>query len=83
MPRTPSLGPANDWEGRLDLGELDEPGRSVADDEASGVIIADAELRWLYHPYDGGADVIAATTRQRDQLMAEFSDWLSRLPGGL
>ncbi|GAA1516621.1 hypothetical protein GCM10009677_57390 [Sphaerisporangium rubeum] len=32
--------------------------RAVTDDEISNVLLGPANLRWLYHPYDGGIDVI-------------------------
>jgi len=35
--------------------------RAVADDEIYSVILCPPDLRWLYHPYDGGADVILPT----------------------
>ena len=28
--------------------------RQVADDVIANVLLADTDLRWLYHPYDGG-----------------------------
>ncbi|MCO5969300.1 DUF3885 domain-containing protein [Actinoallomurus soli] len=57
--------------------------RAVADDEIAYAIIAPLDLRWLYHPYDGGADVIAPTTDDRDGLKARLTDWLSAHPLGL
>ncbi|WP_086821718.1 hypothetical protein [Allokutzneria sp. NRRL B-24872] len=81
----------DDPEYALDLyisSQLHEPGcfdqvlRYIADDRAREVIIADTALRWLYHPYDGGADVILATSRERDLLKAKFSDWLSARADG-
>ncbi len=62
---------------------LDPLLRLVADDVTAEVIIADTDLRWLYHPYDGGADVIAATVAERDVLRDKYSDWLSARPDGL
>ncbi|TQS31246.1 hypothetical protein FLW16_00640 [Microbispora sp. KK1-11] len=41
------------------------------------------DLRWLYHPYDGGADVIAPTRTERDALKERHRDWLSAHPLGL
>jgi hypothetical protein len=35
----------------------------VADDMTGGIIITTAKMRWLYRPYDGGADVIDVSTR--------------------
>jgi hypothetical protein len=56
---------------------LDPLLRDVADNRASAVIVADAEMRWLYHPYDGGADAIAATSHGRDLFAYRYRDWLS------
>jgi hypothetical protein len=63
--------------------ELDPLLRLVADDETAGVIITAPDLRWLYHPYDGGADLIAPSTGERDVLASRFADWLSDHPLGL
>jgi hypothetical protein len=57
--------------------------RLVADDVTRGVIITTAEMGWLYAPYDGGADVIAASPGHRDQLRRAHEDWLSAHPSGL
>jgi hypothetical protein len=46
-------------------------------------ILAPPDLTWLYHPYDGGADVIAPTPAQRDALRDRHTDWLSDHPSGL
>jgi hypothetical protein len=62
---------------------LDSLLRAVADDEIDNVIIAPPDLRWLYHPYDGGADVIAPTADDRDGLKERHRDWLSAHPAGL
>lgn len=51
--------------------------KAVADDEEHNVIVAPPSLEWLYHPYDGGADVIAQTTARRDTLRDTHSAWLS------
>lgn len=57
--------------------------RAVADDVTAGVIITTAGMGWLYHPYDGGADVIAASAGHRDELRRAHRDWLSAHPAGL
>lgn len=64
-------------------GVIDELLRAVADDEIAGVILGPSDLRWLYHPYDGGADVIAPTRAERDALKKRHRDWLSAHPLGL
>ncbi len=66
-----------------DRAGLDPLLRSVADWGLAGVIIAPTDLRWLYHPYDGGADVIASTGHERDTLKRRHAAWLSTHPLGL
>jgi hypothetical protein len=67
------------WQG----GELDPLLRLAADDQTTGVIIAPPDLTWLYHPYDGGADVIARHKGERDTLTRRHSDWLPANTHGL
>ncbi|MEW2127429.1 hypothetical protein AB0891_27340 [Streptomyces sp. NPDC007259] len=62
---------------------LDPLLRSVADDVSTGVIIADMNLAQLYHPYDGGADVILADSAGRDAMRERHRGWLSKHPQGL
>jgi hypothetical protein len=57
--------------------------RKVADDVIANVLVADTDLRWLYHPYDGGMDVILPSTAERDALRERHQDWLSAHPDGL
>jgi hypothetical protein len=57
--------------------------RLVADYATGGVIITTAEMGWLHHPYDGGADVIAVSPGHRDQLRRAHTDWLSARRSGL
>ncbi|MGJ6969616.1 DUF3885 domain-containing protein [Streptosporangium sp. G11] len=57
--------------------------RAVADDEINGVLLGPPDLGWLYHPYDGGADVIVSTRAERDELKARHPTWLSDHPAGL
>ncbi|WP_405087873.1 hypothetical protein [Microbispora sp. NBC_01389] len=64
-------------------GIIDTLLRAVADDEIRGVILGPSDLRWLYHPYDGGADVILPTRAERDALKERHRAWLSDHPAGL
>jgi hypothetical protein len=64
-------------------GVLDDLLTSVADEQICGVIIAPPDLRWLYHPYDGGADVLLPTGALRDRLEHRHREWLSVEPSGL
>ena len=65
------------------VGCLDPLLRQVADDVIANVLVADNDLRWLYHPYDGGMDVLLRSPAQRDALRNRHQDWLSAHPGGL
>jgi hypothetical protein len=47
------------------------------------VLITDVALRRIPHPYDGGADVILATSDERDRLRSRHEEWLSAHPLGL
>lgn len=62
--------------------ELDPLLTAVADDMAH-VVLANAQLDWLYCPYDGGADVVLPMTAERDGLRDRHAEWLSSLPSGL
>lgn len=64
-------------------GIIDAVLRAVADDEIYNVILSPPDLRWLYHPYDGGADVILPTRAERDALKNRHRAWLSTDPSGL
>ena len=55
----------------------------VADDIVANTMILSTTGHWVYHPYDGGADVILHTTAKRDRLKAQFSSWLSTRSNGL
>ena len=69
--------------GQFTPGSLDELLRYVADDRTDGVVVTDLAMRWLFHPYDGGMDVIAPSVGERDRLAARFGTWLSDRPDGL
>jgi len=63
-------------------GMLDADLRRVADDQDAGGIVTDLDVRWMFHPYDGGMDVIAPTTADRDGLRDRHCAWLSKHPSG-
>jgi hypothetical protein len=67
----------------VDAPELSTLLRLVADEKTWGVIIAPPDAEWLYHPYDGGGDVIAPDTVTRDRLREKHSAWLSGHAEGL
>jgi hypothetical protein len=49
----------------------------------SDIAVIDESARWVYAPYDGGADVLLASSRDRDLLRRQHADWLSPLRSGL
>jgi hypothetical protein len=66
-----------------DLRALDPPLRRVADDDVAGMWLAPESFEWLFHPYDGGADVIAPSVKAMQWLRREHAPWLSSHESGL
>lgn len=64
-------------------GAIDDVLVLVANCGTADAFVAPMNLEWLYHPYDGGADVIAPSTARRDAIRDEHRDWLSQQPEGL
>lgn len=64
-------------------GALDFWLRSVADGNQVNAIIVNADYSRICHPYDGGMDLILASTEERDQFGNLHSDWLSQHPSGM
>lgn len=62
--------------------EFDRLFRLVADDNVRNIMIISPSKRMVFHPYDGGADVVLATTAQRDRLKKKYAEWLSDHPDG-
>lgn len=55
----------------------------VADDGTRDVVICPPDVGWLYHPYDGGGDVIAPDHMTRAILRDRHANWLPDNPQGL
>ena len=64
-------------------GVFDTALRRTANGECVNVMVLGITQRIAFHPYDGGADIIARDECQRDLLRAQFREWLSPLPSGL
>ncbi len=64
-------------------GFLDEFFKKVADEEIQNLILVDTYSNHLYHPYDGGADIIFASSAERDSYKAKYKTWLSHRQDGL
>jgi hypothetical protein len=58
-------------------GSFDSLVRLVADDVLGNVMIVATNCRWLLHPYDGGMDVIAESSVERNRLAAFRPEWLA------
>lgn len=59
-------------------GCLDGPLRCVADYVGAGMLITDVELRCVYVPYQGGADVFLTSKEERDRLRTCYAEWLAK-----
>lgn len=55
---------------------LEETLRLVASDQINNVFILDLLDTWLYHPYDGGADIILRKEEEKSIFKSRFRDWL-------
>jgi len=64
-------------------GAVDDLFRLAAEQQIGGVIMAPADLSWLFHPYAGGADVIVRDRVTRNALGNRFDGWTSTHPSGL
>ena len=57
--------------------------RLVINDEIREVMLFSTEQNFVYHPYDGGADIIFQNSVLRDKYKEKYKDWLSKHPKGL
>jgi hypothetical protein len=55
----------------------------IADDVIANVLFVGVKQGFLYHPYDGGADIILASQVERDRMRSKYAAWLSKHPEGL
>ncbi len=63
--------------------ELNNLFRMVANDEVGNIMIICPSKGVVFHPYDGGADVVLASADQRDHLKEQCREWLSSHPEGI
>jgi hypothetical protein len=68
---------------RVPSPQLDLLLRDVIDDNSASITLIPPRGDWLYHPYDGGVDIIAPSVESRDALRAKHSTWLSSHPRGV
>lgn len=72
---------ASEWDWRP--GVFDALLRLVAEDRVANVMMVFDLAGCIYHPYDGGADVVLDTVARRDEWKATWSRWLSDREDGL
>ena len=58
-------------------GVLDPVLRLVTDGVIANVMIVDPGCRWIFHPYDGGMDLILETPAALNRLSSTHAGWLS------
>jgi len=54
--------------------------RLVAQDELANILIVAQDCSWVFYPYQGGMDVIAASVLRRDALAQSHAEWI---PAGI
>jgi hypothetical protein len=64
-------------------GAFDSILRLVADNTIAHTLIVNPKDHWVFHPYDGGVDVILRSVDERNQLKRKFQAWLSQRSDGL
>jgi hypothetical protein len=47
----------------------------AADNTLSGVIMFPKDISWLYHPYDGGVDIILKNGDKQGSLKQKYEEW--------
>ncbi|WP_345422078.1 DUF3885 domain-containing protein [Halioxenophilus aromaticivorans] len=62
--------------------ELNSLFRMVANDEVGNIMIICPSKRIVFHPYDGGADIVLPSPQERDLLKKQHREWLSSHPEG-
>ncbi len=62
--------------------ELNDLFRFVANDEVVNIMVISLSKAVVFHPYDGGVDIVLASTKQRNLLKEKYHQWLSAHPEG-
>ncbi len=62
--------------------ELNDLFRLVANNEVGNIMVICPSKHVIFHPYDGGSDIVLASTEQRDYLKEKYHEWLSSHPEG-
>ncbi len=62
---------------------VDDLLKLVADGDIANILFVGINQRIIYHPYDGGADVIVESESVRNQRREKYSAWSPKNPQGL
>jgi len=65
------------------VGKLDNKILQTANDEISNFMVINMESKSLYHPYDGGMDLIISDKSILEHMKYKFIEFLSEHPEGL
>ena len=76
------------WHAYFDEGiwkekSLNDLFRLVIDEKSANVMLLSPEKNFVYHPYDGVADIIFKDSILRDKYKEKYRHWLSNHPKGL
>jgi hypothetical protein len=71
------------YEHQWQVHSLDPILKEVADDVINNVLLVDPKQHLIYHPYDGGADLILSNLDLRDHLKSQYHEWLSSRSDGM
>jgi hypothetical protein len=64
-------------------GSMDALLELVASDTVANVLFVSPRQQRVYHPYDGGGDVLLPSPTERDTMRARYTEWLPGNPAGL
>jgi hypothetical protein len=64
-------------------GDLDGVLMRIASDDIADVLVVGQKQKFVYAPYDGGADIFVRDSQTRTKLRALFSSWLPTSDSGL
>ena len=63
-------------------GRLDDIFRLVINDDIRNFMVINTNLGWVFHPYDGGVDIVFKNREEMEIIKNRYSNWLSSHPLG-
>jgi hypothetical protein len=71
------------WVSPVETAEDLEPYYRLIENDEISIVVTDAEMTWVFAPYDRGMDVFLPDSDARDRLKHKHEEWLSPRPDGL